>query len=237
MAQTWRKENFTKRYVCVRTSQLKEYLEQFEVKAKENSNGRQSTYYEAEGKMVLVEQYENGLTIVKTDEEICNKGLVDVNGNQLYSNLSIRQGKVMVANAVIEGTDGVGKTVTITNLVQQGIVCKDRSETICQYMLFCISMDERCAAYRNYLEHETKDLIIFLTNRSKEELQARIKARGGKISEFDQMTYEYNCLYQETYLEMQKYKLSNPIELIDCTGLSIEQQTEKVKSCILRRRK
>lgn len=227
---------FLKKYVCIREEELGKILTGFELQEKGYVGGKEVTVYgSTEGRLVL-EKYENGLTIIKTQKPIYNRGLVDVTSNAIYNIASIESGNVMVSNAVIEGTDGVGKTTTITSLVHQGIVCKDRSKVICRYMLFNVSMQDRCSAYKAYLEKETTDLIIFLVNSSREELEARIKGRGKVISEFDKMAYEYNCLYQETYEEMLKYQLSNPIELVDCTGLSLKEQVEKVKEVILRRR-
>lgn len=102
-------------------------------------------------------------------------------------------------------------------------------------MLFGVSMKDRCLAYKKYLEHGTNEFVVFLVNDSKKALDERINRRGKNISEFDIKAYEYNVLYRETYIEMLKYQLTNPIELVDCTGLSIEEQVETVKKCILRR--
>lgn len=227
---------FTRRYVCIRKAKLDEYLTEGKVRNRYNIGSKQVTHYEKKGRQFIVEFYENGLIMIKTADVIQNKGFVDVTYDELYTDANIENGSVIVCNAVIEGTDGVGKTETINRLVvHHGIVCKDRSEIICKYMLFGISMEERCLAYKAYLEDSTDESVIFLVNNSKEELDERIKRRGENISEFDKKAYEYNLLYGETYIEMLKYQLTNPIELVDCTGLSIEEQVNKVKDCILRR--
>ena len=226
---------FTKRYVCIRKAKLDEYLIGGKVKNQYSIGSKQVICYEKQGRQFIVEFYENGLIMIKTADVIQNKGLVDVTYYELYTDKSIQNGKIIVSNAVIEGTDGVGKTETINQLVHHGIVCKDRSELICKYMLFGISMKDRCIAYKDYLEHSTDEFVVFLVNNSKKELDERISRRGKNISEFDKRAYEYNVLYEETYIEMLKYQLTNPIELVDCTGLSIEEQVNKVKDCILRR--
>lgn len=226
---------FTKRYVCIRKAKLDEYLIGSTIKKQYSIGSKIVTCYVKEGKHFIVELYKNSLIMLKSADEIQNKGFIDVTYKQIYTDTNIQNGKVKVCNAIIEGTDGVGKTETIKQLVYNGIVCKDRLELICKYMLFEISMKERCLAYKNYLEHCTDEFVIFLVNDSKKELDERIKRRGKNISEFDKRAYEYNVLYRETYIEMLKYQLTNPIELVDCTGLSIEKQVNKVKECILRR--
>ncbi len=61
----------------------------------------------------------------------------------------------------------------------------------------------------------------------------RVKARG-EISEFDLETYKYGLLYKETYDYMcSQYEIGNKLMLVDCTGLNIENQYEKVKNVIL----
>lgn len=226
---------FTKRYVCIRKAKLDEYLIGATVKNQYNIGSKQVTCYEKQGGQFIVEFYENSLIMIKTIDVIQNKGFVDVTNDELYTDMSIENGNIIVSNAFIEGTDGVGKTETINQLVHQGIVCKDRSELICKYMLFEIPMEDRCLAYKDYLEHSTDEFVVFLVNNSKKELDERINRRGRNVDEFDERAYEYNVLYKETYIEMLKYQLKNPIELVDCTGLSIEEQVNKVKDCILRR--
>lgn len=226
---------FTKRYVCIRKPKLDEYLTGCKVRKQQYIGEKQVTWYEKKGKQFIVEFYENGLTMINAADEIKNKGFVDVTYDELYTDVNIKNTNVIVSNAIIEGTDGVGKTETITQLVHHGIVCRDRSELICKYMLFDISMKDRCLAYKDYFEHCTDEFVIFLVNNSKEDLDKRIKLRGKNVSEFDRRANEYNVLYRETYIEMLNYQLSNPIELVDCTGLSIEEQVDKVKNCILRR--
>ena len=226
---------YTKRYVCIRKAKLDEYLIGSIVRNHYNIGSKQVTCYEKQGSQFIVECYENSLIMIKTSDVIQNKGFVDVTYNELYTDMSIENGNIIVSNAFIEGTDGVGKTETINQLVHSGIVCKDRSELICKYMLFEIPMKDRCLAYKEYLEQNTDEFVIFLVNNAKRELEERINRRGKNISEFDKKAYEYNVLYGETHIEMLKYQLTNPIELVDCTGLSIKQQVSKVKDCILRR--
>ncbi len=226
---------FTKRYVCIRKAKIDEYLIGSKAKNQYSIGSKQVTCYEKQGRQFIVEFYENGLIMIKTADAIQNKGFVDVTYDELYTDMSIQNGKIIVSNAIIEGTDGVGKTETINQLVHHGIVCKDRSELICKYMLFGISMKDRCLAYKEYLEHSTDEFVVFLVNNSKKELDERISRRGKNISEFDKRAYEYNVLYEETYIEMLKYQLTNSIELVNCTGLSIEEQVNKVKDCVLRR--
>lgn len=226
---------FQRRYVCTRKAKLNEYLIGGTIRNQYNIGGKQVTCYEKQGRQFILEFYENGLIMIKSTDVIQSKGFVDVTYDELYTDTNIQNSGVIVCNAIIEGTDGVGKTETIRQLIHHGIVCKDRSELICQYMLFEVSMKDRCLAYKEYLEYGTNEFVVFLVNDSKKELDERINRRGKNVSEFDMKAYEYNVLYRETYIEMLKYQLTNPIELVDCTGLSIEEQVNAVKNCILRR--
>lgn len=224
---------YTKKYVCIRKNKLDEYLKGYILKECYEVGNKKVSCYEFNSNRTIVELYPNSLIIVKTSNDIHNKGLVDVTDNELYNDESIKEENIVVTNAIIEGTDGVGKTATITNLIHQGIVCKDRSELICKYMLLDIPMEDRCRAYVKYLEHTT-EIVVFLINNSEEELKSRINKRT-TISEFDKMAYEYNTLYKETYSKMLEHHLNNPIELVDCTGLSLKEQVEKIKETVLRR--
>lgn len=135
--------------------------------------------------------------------------------------------------AILEGTDGVGKSVTINKLLDQGIVCKDRSkDVISNNMLFSVDMETRVKVYHDYLKKIDKK-IIFLVNNDKEELERRINARE-KISAFDVEAYAYNKLYVDTYNYMKENDLlENKLFLIDCTKVTLDEQVEKVKEIIL----
>lgn len=224
---------YHKRYVCTRENILNAYLSKCSI-ANEYvcSDKKACQYKDLNNNLFVIERYTNGLTMVKSAELLDVKGLVDVTTNPLYFDNNINM--VKVSRAIIEGTDGVGKTSTITHLIEQGIVCFDRSETICKYMLFDVSMESRISAYMEYLSTIKPYFVVFLTNESREELEARINSRDS-ISEFDKMAYEYNILYRDTYRNMVNLALNNPIELVDCTGLTIDEQVNQVKACILRR--
>ena len=98
-------------------------------------------------------------------------------------------------------------------------------------MLFDISIEERTTKYQEYLKHIDKKIIIMLNN-DKEELERRINKRE-VLSEFDNLAYEYNKLYKETFDYMEKHDmLENKMFLVDCTGLTIDEQVKAVKKII-----
>ena len=69
---------------------------------------------------------------------------IEVTGNQIYSNENISKGSIKKANVIVEGTDAVGKTTTITKLLSDGIICQDRCEdVISKNMLFDVSNEKR----------------------------------------------------------------------------------------------
>ena len=98
-------------------------------------------------------------------------------------------------------------------------------------MVFDIPMQIRAQKYNEFLKGTT-DLIIFLINNDKKELLRRVHLRK-EVSSFDLKTYEYNLLYRQTYEYMKEHHmLQNKLFLIDCTGLDIAKQVEKVKEVI-----
>lgn len=134
---------------------------------------------------------------------------------------------------ILEGCDAVGKTSTIEILKNIGINCSDRSKDVfSKYMVESVSLRERTRIYFEYLSiHD--DLVIFLINNDKEELERRISLRLIK-NEFDEKAYFYNQLYQETFNYMKENDmLNNRLFLVDVTGLSLEEQANKVKETIL----
>lgn len=161
------------------------------------------------------------------------RGFIEVTGNPIYENLGIFNGSIISNNTIIEGTDGVGKTTTIIELLKLGIICQDRCmDMISKNMLFDIPMKERANKYQNYLKNIDKKIIIMVNN-DKEELQRRIGKRKVQ-SEFDELAYEYNKLYKDTYDYMEKHNmLENKMFLVDCTGLTIEEQLIAVKKLII----
>lgn len=227
--------SYESRYVSTRETYLIEYLKGCSIVNAYTYSGKEVYHYEDHqlNEKFIVEKYSNGLIMIKASISLHSiKGLVDVTTNALYSDENISN--VTISKAIIEGTDGVGKTSTISKLIEQGIVCLDRSELICKYMLFDVPMETRISAYSKYLKEISPNFVIFLTNNSRAELEKRINSRP-TISDFDKMAYEYNALYIATYTAMTQLSLDNPIELVDCTGLTVDEQVNQVKACILRR--
>lgn len=135
---------------------------------------------------------------------------------------------------ILEGCDAIGKTSTIEILKNNmGINCSDRSKDVfSKYMVESVSLKERARIYFEYLSiHD--NMVIFLINNDKEELERRINLRPIK-NEFDEKAYFYNQLYQETFKYMEENDmLNNRLFLVDVTGLSLEEQANKVKETIL----
>jgi len=224
-----KEKSYKYKYICIRKKILCYLLKDFKMVNIYMYNDKKIKEYNNLKNKLLIEEYKNGLIIVKSVDALTSKSFIDVSENVLYDSKNINN--LLVTNFVIEGTDGVGKTSTIIELVNKGIVCFDRDEEICKYMLFDIDEDTRCRAYKKYLD-SVPYKIIFLINDSKEELDRRINIRE-KISEFDKYAYEYNLLYKNTYIAMQKYDIYDKLVMIDCTGLSFYEQVDKVKKYIL----
>ena len=128
----------------------------------------------------------------------------------------------------LEGTDAVGKTSVINNLKDYQLF--DRDIIICKLFDFNISLIDRVNQLKEYLNNN-KNYIIFLINNDKEELERRVNLRK-TIDEYDKYTYLYNLLYLETYLYMEMNNLLYGKLMVDCTNLSLEEQTNKVKEIL-----
>ncbi len=164
------------------------------------------------------------------------KTFVEVTDNPIYANKNIANGSIRKSEVIVEGTDAVGKTTTISKLLADGIICQDRCENvISKNMMFDISNEKRGEEiYNEYFSKPNNTTIIFLVNFDEKELMRRVKARG-KISEFDLEAYRYGLLYKETYDYMcSHYRLAGRLRLVDCTGLGIEEQYQKVKNSVLK---
>ena len=130
---------------------------------------------------------------------------------------------------VLEGTDAVGKTSVINNLREYELV--DRDKNICSLFSFDISLIDRVNKLKEYLD-KTRNYIIFLINNDKSELERIISLRE-VIDEYDRYAYLYNLLYLETYLYMEQNKmLDDKLYMVDCTGVSLEEETERVRKIV-----
>ena len=130
---------------------------------------------------------------------------------------------------ILEGTDAVGKTCVINNLLDYDL--SDRDKYISKLFVFDISLIERVKKLVDYLK-KNDNQVIFLINNDKDELERRVNLRKVQ-DEYDKYTYLYNLLYLETYLYMEKNNLlNNKLYMVDCTDLSISEQTSKVKKLI-----
>lgn len=228
-------------YVSTKREYLSSYLKKLKELYEEpiihkNEIVGKKIIYEDKGILIKVECYFNlnSLCIIRTNsnEYVPEKGFIKV--SNLFDSENILNGFINVPNYTLEGTDGIGKTTTIEELIYEGIVCFDRNlDTICKYMLFDVPMETRIHEYKKYLE-QTKDKILFLVNMDEEEIRRRIYSRD-VVSEFDKYAVEYNRMYYETYKEMERRNLLyNKLFLADCTGLSVLEQKEKIKRMVLR---
>lgn len=130
---------------------------------------------------------------------------------------------------VLEGTDAVGKTSVINTLSDYELL--DRDKNICKLFDFNVSLVDRANKLKKYLD-TNKNYVIFLINNDRAELERRIQLREA-VDEYDKYAYLYNLLYLETYLYMkQKNFLGDKLFMVDCTGLSLEEETMKVKEII-----
>lgn len=180
-------------------------------------------------KMVMIEVSTDKAPL---DEYVPPKGFVEVSNTKVYENYGIYNGSIKSVGTIIEGTDGVGKSVTIEELLKKGIICQDRCmDVISRNMLFDISMEDRTKKYQEYLK-KIDNKIIFLVNNDKEELESRINKRE-VLSQYDEEAYRYNQLYLDTYNYMKDRNMTEAkLYLVDCTNLTLEEQVNKIERII-----
>ncbi len=138
----------------------------------------------------------------------------------------------MINKYILEGTDGVGKSSTIKELLNDGIICDDRNiDVISKYMLFDVDMEVRAQKYEDFLKASNVK-VIFMINNNEKEIMRRIYSRE-KISEYDKKANEYNKLYLDTYNYMINHNMThNKLLLVDCTNLTFDEQVKKIKEII-----
>lgn len=205
------------------------------------------TKYEQDGYTIEVDEFLKPCTF--TMVEVSSNGgnlenytpdesFIEVTGNEVYSNKNIAKGSIQKTGVIIEGTDAVGKTTTISKLIADGIISQDRCEkVISKNMMFDISHEKRAEEiYKTYFSKPNNTTIVFLVNLDENELMRRVLSRE-VISDFDLDAYKYGLLYKETYDYIcSHYRTGDRLRLVDCTGLGIEEQYEKVKNSVLRER-
>lgn len=130
---------------------------------------------------------------------------------------------------ILEGPDAVGKTSIKNNLSNYKLL--DRDKNISKLFDFNVSLIDRANKLKEYLDLN-KHYVIFLVNNDEHELERRIQLRE-KIDEYDKYAYLFNILYFETYIYMKKKNmLCNKLFMVDCTGLSLEEEITKIKDII-----
>lgn len=202
-------------------------------KYKDNYYTVEIDYFEKPNKMIMIEVSSD---LADLENYSLDESFIEVTNNPIFNNNNIIKGSIKKSDVIIEGTDGVGKSTTIKKLLKDGIICQDRCEdVISKNMMFDISMDKRASEiYKNYFERNKDTIIVFLINSDKSEINRRINQRE-KISKFDIDAFEYGVLYKETYeYIMKKYDTKNRFIMIDCTGLSIDEQYEKIKKRLIK---
>lgn len=184
----------------------------------------------------------NGFNIVNVNNIVClinipqdsdifvYRDFIDVTQNSRFDINNILNGTVNLANLVIEGTDGVGKTTVAKALAMRGWLCEDRCvSVITKNMKPEISEDVRLNAVSSYLENNRMKKILFLHLSDENELLRRIYSRG-EVTEYDRQAVIFQRLYIETYMKLKDY---TNLYLVDCSNKSISQMIEEIEKFIL----
>lgn len=219
-----------RKFIPTKKDQFEKYLERIEKISDENLNSYLDGSYQ-----VNVDRISGKvpITLVRVVGEnlenyIHPKGFVEVTNMEVFADDRILSGSIISNNTIIEGTDGVGKSVSIEQLLKMGIICQDRSiEVVSKNMFFDIPMEVRAKEIEDYLIKGDK-YIIFLVNNCQKDLEDRINKRE-VISEYDLEAYRYNGLYLDTFNYMQEHDMIHgKLFLVDCTHLTVDEQVQKI---------
>lgn len=163
------------------------------------------------------------------------RGMIDVTNNSKFKNINIFNNSIKLSDIIIEGTDFTGKTSTITQLLDDGIVCQDRNEYISSLMLFSVKLEDRIKGYREFLNSSHQRLIVLINN-DEQELLRRMRKReseGDTIDEWDLQAYAFNGLYYQTFQTMLNLNIcTDSFSIVDVTCLDEIEQYKKVKQII-----
>lgn len=174
--------------------------------------------------LALIELWSvNDFDIMSVDMHF--KSLIEVTGNDYFTNLSISKKLLSDKVVVLEGTDFVGKTTIAKELLSLGYRIQDRDmENFSNQLLLSIPLLDTIKAIGNLDAIEDK-IYVVLTNSDKCEIDRRRKLREltEGLSQFDTEANTYNLMYDAvmTYLKETNTLPKNVIH-IECSGLELQ---------------
>ncbi|MCI9234245.1 MAG: hypothetical protein HFH08_06640 [Bacilli bacterium] len=186
-----------------------------------------NSYYLWKNRLVKILDYKGYSVIEQMDifKYPVERDLIEVTKNKHVNSETLK-----VVSLILEGTDGVGKSTVGAHLLKHGILCQDRSEDIiCKYMLFDVEEKIRLLGIQQYLFLHSDLKMVFLVLDDKKELERRISSRK-KISQYDLQTYQYNCLYEKTYQQLEY--LPN-LYRVDCKKKKVEEIVKEIMEIVI----
>lgn len=164
------------------------------------------------------------------------KGLIEVTGNKEYGNEFIARHIDNITTRpviVMEGTDLIGKTTIVEQLVRQGYICMDRDQyDFSNYIQLGVSAEESAEnIVKKYKKYNR--LVVALYTDKEETLRRRLQQRletAGHLSEYDNLCIEYNTLYKEIIkLLLKDNYMSSKVLAINIAKSSTEQTIESIR--------
>jgi hypothetical protein len=154
----------------------------------------------------------------------------EVTNNLKYSLKNILYGSITISNAVIEGSDGTGKTTLVNYFATIGIMYQDRAvDYVSKVMNEEVESFERISKIKRFLTKDVSRVLVFLYVSCEEELWRRVSERG-EMSVYDEKTLINQRLYLETYYILHN---NHPnLLLIDTLNKDTPQIAEEVTNAI-----
>lgn len=163
------------------------------------------------------------------------KGLVEVTDIQYFSYKYTAQNDDNILSRkliVVEGTDLIGKTTVVRQLVSAGYICLDRDQYDFSNHVTLTDTPAICAErIRNAYTGRNNYVVVVMYTDNDELLNTRVKERinNNEISEYDLECKEYNTIYKDILQYLQASRWINIIG-INVDGKSSSKIVEEIIS-------
>lgn len=215
-----------KKYIIVKDLLLRKFLSDKILVKEICLNGKIISIYDG----FYIEHFiQNNDTIsiinVENEEIFIYNNMFDISNNDLYSEMSIKSGKIKKSGLILEGPDGVGKTTLARSFADEGFLVQDREiNSITKMMHKEISERERINTIELFLKTHSERKVIFLfLNES--ELLERINLREN-INEYDMEAIQYLKIYREVFNFLGSKH--NNLFRIDCDNSTVDDIKAKI---------
>ena len=174
-----------------------------------------------------------------------SKFLIPVSDNKYFHNDYIAKHDINITTrpvVVLEGTDLIGKSTVVKEMVSRGYLCLDRDQ---ESFSSCVTLDNSPADIADKIvlnydideKHEQKKFVVVLTIEDEEILLKRLYERykTGKISEYDMQCVQYNEIYQDVISNLRHRRDYFTEIMVDSNRMSRTDTPDEICDAIIKR--